>query len=169
MAGPAADLQEWAGMFKLDSEAALLTAFRPKDRASVQLSADVKLPALVRDYLAWTHPSGGHVYLVFAVPGGAPTGITFDTNGGPGAPVPQMCDWCHFTGVGSQVALLTARHTSRRRVGVHLCADLSCKQKLEDEASRTGRSALPALQKLVERMGRFASEALKIDLTGAGR
>ena len=108
------------------------------------------------------------MYLVFAVPGGAPTGISFDTNGS-GAQVPQMCDWCHSMGSGSEVGLLTARLNSKKRVGVNLCADLSCKAKLEDEANRTGASVLPALQKLVARMGRFASEGLHIDLTGAGR
>ena len=64
-------------MFKLDSEAALLKAFRPKDRASVEISAEVKLPALVRHALAWTHPAGGRVYLVFSAPKGVPTGIVF--------------------------------------------------------------------------------------------
>jgi hypothetical protein len=156
-------------MFKLDSEDALRAAFRPKDRESLEVSKEVVLPALVRDYLAWRQPAGAYLYLVFAVPGGVPTGIVFEVNGGADPSVPQMCDWCHTTGVGSGVALLTATLNTRKRVGVHVCADLSCKQKLEDAASRGGYSALPSLQKLVERIGRFASEALKIDLSGAGR
>jgi hypothetical protein len=52
---------------------------------------------------------------------------------------------------------------------VNVCSDLSCKQKLEDEANRSGRSVLPMMEKLIARMGRFASESLKIDLSGAGR
>jgi hypothetical protein len=44
-----------------------------------------------------------------------------------------------------------------------------CQQKVEEECSRAGKSLRPAMEKLVARMGRFASEALKIDLTGAGR
>jgi len=156
-------------MFKLDSEKALLETFRPRDRKSVQLSPDVTLPMLVRDYLAWTHPAGGRVYLVFSVPGGVPTGIVFDTNGGAGPSVPQMCDWCHCGGLGTQVGLLVARVNSKKRVGVHLCSDLSCKKKLEDEADLSGRSVIPAMENLIARMGRFASEALKIDLSGAGR
>jgi hypothetical protein len=150
-------------MFRLESEAALLNAFRPSDRKLVELQPGLKLPLFVRDYLAWTHPAGGRAYVVFAVPEGSPTGIVFDTNGG-GSSVPSMCDWCHFNGVGSQVGLLTARVNSKKRVGVHICSDLSCKQKLEDEANRSGISALPLMKKLMERMGRFASEALRIDL-----
>lgn len=156
-------------MFKLENEEALLATFRPKDRKRVELSADLKLPVLVRHYLAWTHPAGGRVYLVFAAPGGAPTGIAFDTNGGGPSLLPHMCEWCHCAGMGTQVGMLTADVNGKKRVGVHVCVDLGCKQKLEDEADRSGRSVLPAMEKLVERMGRFASEALGIDLSGANR
>ena len=156
-------------MFKLDSEQALLDAFRPKDRALVELTKDVQTPLFVRDYLAWAHPAGGRMFLVFSVPGGVPTGIVFDTNGCGGPPVPHMCDWCHCSGLGTEVGLLTAQVNGKKRAGMLLCSDLSCKQKLEDEANRSGRSVLPAMAKLLERMGRFASEALKIDLSGAGR
>ena len=156
-------------MFTLDSEAAMLKAFRPKDRAAVELSPNVKLPALVRHYLTWAHPAGGRQYLVFSSPGGVPTGIVFDTNGGGVASEPSMCDWCHHSGAGNEVGLLTATLNSHKRLGMHVCVDLSCQQKIEDEANRTGRSATDALEKLVSRMARFASEALKIDLSGVGR
>lgn len=154
-------------MFKLDSEQDLLTAFRPKDRSVVEVPRDLVLPKFVRNYLAWTHPSGGKVYLVFSVPGGVPTGIVFDVNGG-SSNVMQMCDWCHHAGPGG-VAVLTATLNSIKRVGVNVCADLSCQEKLEDAALRGGYSVLPSMQKLVERMGKFASDALNIDLSGANR
>lgn len=157
-------------MFLLDSEEALLDAFRPKDRKSVEVPPGLQYPLFVRDYLAWSHPAGSYTFLIFAVPEGAPTGITFDSNtGGTGASVPQMCDWCHTSGLGSSVGLLTAQKNSKKRVGVHVCADLGCKQKLEEEADRAGRSVVPAMEKLIERMGRFATEALQIDLTGQRR
>ena len=155
-------------MFKLDDEDDVVNAFRPKDRKALDLTG-VTLPMFVRNYLSWQHPSGSYVYLVFSAPGGVPTGIVFETNGGPNAPVAQMCDWCHQSGVGTQVGLLTAKVTGRRRVGVHVCSDLSCQAKLEDEANRSGRSVLPQWEKLIARIGRFATEALKIDLSGAGR
>ena len=97
-----------------------------------------------------------------------PTGITFETSGS-GPPVPHMCDWCHSPGLGTGVGMITARVNGSKVVGVQACSDLSCQKKLEDEANRTGRSVLPAMEKLIARMGRFASEALKIDLSGAGR
>lgn len=149
-------------MFEITSEEALLAAFRTKDRPLVEAVPELGLPRIVRDCLAWRQPAGAYVYLLFAVPKGVPTGIVFETGGG-AASVPQMCDWCHSSGTG-QVALLTARASGRKRVGVHVCADLSCRQKLEEAADLSGRSVLPAVDRLVEQMARFATEALGIDL-----
>lgn len=155
-------------MFKLATDSALLDSFRPKDRKQVELPAGVTFPLAVHDYLAWVHPSGGRVFLVFATKGGAPTGIVFDSNGGSSAS-PQMCNWCHHASAGTGVGLLTATLNGNKRVGVMVCADLSCQQKLEETANLTGSSVRPQMEKLVERMGKFASDALKIDLSGAGR
>ena len=152
-------------MFKLDSEKALLEAFRPRDRKLVELLRYVKVPVFVRHYLAWSHPAGGRIYLVFAVPDGLPTGLVFDTNGA-GPPVTHMCNWCHTSALGSTVGLLTARRTSKRSVGVFVCSDLGCQQRLEDEADRAGRSVLPAMGAMIERVGRFAAEGLGINLFG---
>jgi hypothetical protein len=152
-------------MFKLDSEKALLDAFRPRDRKLVELSRDVKVPVFVRHYLAWPHPAGGRVYLVFAVADGLPTGVVFDTHGA-GPAVSHLCNWCHGSGLGSTVGLLTARRSATRSVGVFVCSDLGCQQRLEDEADRTGRSVLPAMAELIARIGRFAQDGLAIDLFG---
>jgi FBP C-terminal treble-clef zinc-finger len=156
-------------MFRLDTEDALLAAFRPKDQKPMALPPGATFPLDVRDCLSWTHPAGGRAYLLFATPGGSPTGIAFEVGGGSGPGVPHMCDWCHFVGAGGQVGLLTAVVNGRVRAGVNVCTDLSCKKKLEDEADRLGISAAPAVKSLITRMGRFAAEALKIDLSGAGR
>lgn len=155
-------------MFKLESEQAVLKSFRSKDRKLVELSREVKLPAFVRHYLAWSHPSGGRVYLVFAPPGGAPIGIAFDRNSA-GPPVPHMCDWCHTSGLGAQVGLLTAKLSATKTVGVHVCSDLGCGQRLEDEADRSGENVLPAMERLLARMARFSSEGLRLELTADRR
>lgn len=155
-------------MFRIDSEEALLEAFRPKDRKLVEVPRDMSFPLLAQHCHAWAHPAGGRVFLLFAVKGGVPTGIAFDVDGGIAA-VPKMCDWCHCGGLGNQVGLLSARLNAKKTVGVHVCTDLGCKQKLEDMANRSGMSPLPGIERLVERMGRFASEALGMDLSGTGR
>ncbi|MBM4379580.1 MAG: FBP domain-containing protein [Deltaproteobacteria bacterium] len=155
-------------MFRIGSEEALLEAFRPKDRKQVTVPREMKFPLIAQHYHAWAHPAGGRVFLVFAVKGGVPTGIAFDVDGGIAA-VPKMCDWCHCGRLGNQVGLLSARLNAKKTVGVHVCTDLGCKQKLEDAANRGGSSPLPGIERLVARMGRFAEEALGIDLSGAGR
>ncbi len=154
--------------FKLESEQALLATFRPRDRKRVELPPKLTFPLAVQHCFSWTHPAGGRAYVVFAVKGGVPTGIAFDHDGH-GPLVPHLCDWCHVAGLGTQVGLLTARLNSKKVIGVHVCSDLRCKQRLEDEANRSGASPVPAVEKLLERMGRFAEEGLGIALNGANR
>jgi hypothetical protein len=118
----------------------------------------------VRDYLAWTETSGARVYLVFAPPGSRkPIGIIFRRDASDGSGISSMCDWCHSYGSSSEVGLLTTDVNSKRRVGVHLCVDLRCKEKLEDAADRAGRHPIEYLERLRERMSRFAHEALGIE------
>jgi hypothetical protein len=151
-------------MFRVVSEDALRAAFRPKDAAVFEPPPGVKYPFGVIDYLAWVHPAGGRVYLLFAVPGGTPTGVAFQNNGGSAVAVAQMCDWCHTIGSGTEIAMLTAQLNANKRLGVNLCSDLSCARKLEDQANLSGRSPRPALRALVDRIGAFARDGLKIDL-----
>jgi hypothetical protein len=154
-------------MFKIDSEQSLVTAFRPRDRAHLELPK-LSYPLFVRDYLSWSDPSGTKVFLLFSVTRGAPTGIAFQRDQGsvPGA---RMCEWCHSYGAGDRIGLLTTDVNSRKRVGVSLCLDLSCNVKLEDAANRAGKSSVEASRALIDRIARFAREALRIDPSGAGR
>jgi hypothetical protein len=154
-------------VFKLETRASLVDTFRPKDRPLVELPVDFRFPLAVKDYVAWPHPGGGRVFIVFSIPGGVPTGIAFDSNSG--GSMPSMCSWCHTPSVGTGVGLLVATLNSSKRVGVLACCDLSCRDKLEQAANLSGSSVRPAMEKLIARIGQFASDALKIDLSGAGR
>ena len=78
-----------------------------------------------------------------------------------------MCDWCHWSGGGNSVGLLTAQASSKRRVGVNLCLDLSCGAKLESAANLAGRNPVEAARQLQARILRFAHEGLGIDPSGA--
>lgn len=152
-------------MFRLENDRALIESFRSRDRRVIEMPPDLSFPLFVRDYLVWTETSGARVYLVFAAPGSRkPIGIIFrrDTSDS-GALTSRMCDWCHSSGSSLEVGLLTTDVNSHRRVGVTLCVDLRCKQKLEDAADRAGRHPLEALEQLQARMFRFAHEALGID------
>jgi treble-clef zinc-finger protein len=155
-------------MFQLKTEEMLIKTFRPRDRAGMELPSDLKFPLFVRDYVAWREPSGTGVRLVFGPVGGVPTGIFFRrAHGEPNTA--QMCEWCHSGGGADQIGLMTADVNSRKRAGITICLDLRCQEKIEDAANRAGRSALEAKRALLERIAKFAQEALGIDLSGAGR
>jgi len=151
-------------VFRLETDRALIESFRSRDRRVIEMPADITFPLFVRDYLAWTETSGARVYLVFAAPGSRrPIGLIFRRDLQDTGPTSRMCEWCHSYGSGYEVGLLTTDVNSKRRVGVHLCVDLRCKEKLEDAADRTGRHPLEVLKQLQERMYRFAHEALGIE------
>jgi hypothetical protein len=151
-------------VFRLETDKALIKSFRSRDQRLIEMPAGVTFPLFVRDYLVWTETSGARVYLVFAAPGTRePIGIIFRRDHGEGgARVASLCDWCHTYGSSTEVGLLSTAVSSKRRVGVHLCLDLRCKEKLEDAADRSGRSPRQALDQLQEKMYRFAHEALGI-------
>lgn len=153
-------------MFRIETEKELLSAFRSRDRKHVELPKGTRLPLFVRDYLAWVDPYGVRVFLVFCPPGSKRlTGIAFRRdNQGEKAAGPQVCDWCRTGGGADQVGLLTTDVDSKRRVGVFLCLDLRCNERLESTSNLAGRSVLDETQRLIERMSRFASEALGLEL-----
>ncbi|MCI0572128.1 MAG: FBP domain-containing protein [Myxococcaceae bacterium] len=152
-------------MFRLETEEALLNAFRPRDRKHVERPKDLHFPLFVRDYLAWVDPTGTRAYLVFTEPHShRPMGIAFRRDQqGSATPVSRMCDWCHAYGSAQEIGLLTAEVSSRRRVGVCLCMDLRCGEKLETAANLAGRSPREQAHKLLDRIARFAHEGLGVD------
>ncbi|OJT24196.1 hypothetical protein BO221_13505 [Archangium sp. Cb G35] len=154
-------------MFRIETEKELLSAFRSRDRKHVELPKGTQLPLFVRDYLAWVDPYGVRVFLVFTAPGGKrPTGIAFRRDQqGDKALALRVCDWCRASGSSDQVGLLTTDVDSKRRVGVNLCLDLRCNERLEAEMNRAGRSVLDENKQLIERMSRFASEALGMEFS----
>jgi hypothetical protein len=150
-------------MFLIKTEQDLHNAFRPRERDVVTLPEDAHFPLFVRDYLAWVEPAGARVFLVFEDPESKrPLGIAFRRDQTPGGSI-GMCEWCHSMGAADEVGLLTADKNSKRRMGVGLCRDLRCAQRLEQAADLAGRSAKEPKRRLLERMARFAREGLGIE------
>jgi hypothetical protein len=152
-------------MFLIKTEKELLQAFRPRDREKVELPEGIKFPLFVRDYLTWVEPAGTRVFLVLPSPGSSrkPMGIAFRRDAQGGGAVSHMCDWCHAYGSSNEIGLLTTDVNSKRRVGVNLCLDLRCKEKLEAAADLSGRNPRDFTNALMERMTHFAREALRIE------
>jgi hypothetical protein len=149
-------------MFFIKTERDLLKAFRHRDRRAFEPPPGAVFPIVLRDYHAWIDPTGVHAYLVFQDPSsGRPLGIAFRRDVAPDESGSRMCDWCH--NFGADVGLLTAERTSRRRVGVGVCRDLRCADRIEQAAELAGRSSRQARHRLLERMVQFAREGLGID------
>ena len=149
-------------MFIIKTERDLLNAFRPRDRGAFEPPVGAAFPIAVRDYRAWVDPSGVRAFLVFQDPAsGRPLGIVFRREVAGDESGSRMCDWCH--NFGAEVGLLTADRSSRRRVGVGVCRDLRCADRIEQAAELAGRSSRLARQRLLERMVKFAREGLGID------
>ncbi|NQY99861.1 MAG: FBP domain-containing protein [Bdellovibrionales bacterium] len=109
--------------------------FRDIDRDQVIVPTDIKFPLAVVDYLAWKEPSGHRTFLVLEdKASGRPFAMTFERTKNTEA-VPMMCNWCHAVRPASDVALMTAAVTKRKRVGLYLCSDISCKSNVLDKPS----------------------------------
>ncbi|HZI09523.1 MAG TPA: FBP domain-containing protein [Myxococcus sp.] len=156
-------------MFRIETEKELLSAFRSRDRKHVELPKGTRLPLFVRDYLAWVDPYGVRVFLVFTAPGASrPTGIAFRRDQqGDTLLASRVCSWCLSPGTSDQVGLLTTDVDAKRRVGVNLCLDLRCNERLESAMNMEGRSSVEPIQKVIENMTRFADEALGMETHAA--
>jgi hypothetical protein len=152
-------------MFRIETEKELLNAFRSRDRKHVELPKGTRLPLFVRDYFAWVDPYGVRTFVVFTAPGSKrPTGLVFrrDQQGDKTLAL-GVCEWCRAPGSSDQIGLLTTDVDSKRRVGVNVCLDLRCKEKVEAAMNMEGRSPVEPTQQVIERMARFASEALGME------
>lgn len=151
-------------MFRIETEKELLQAFRPRDRGTLEVPKDLSFPLFVRDYLAWSDPSLTRVFLLMSAPGNerTPVGVAFRREPQGGGAV-SMCEWCHTTGSTQGVGMITTAVNSKRRVGVHVCLDLGCKERLETESHLSGLHPREVMKPLLERMRRFTRDALRID------
>jgi hypothetical protein len=92
------------------------------------------------------------------------TGITFRrTHSTADAPA-GMCDWCHSVRGGDSVGLMTVQVDKSKTIGLMLCRDLSCREKVTGKPDRNDiRESLSVDQKqrrILERMSEFARKNL---------
>jgi hypothetical protein len=150
-------------MFRISTEAELKKTFRPRDVRVFELPPEVRFPLYVRDVFSWVDLHGARACVVFMPPGeNRPVALSFRRDMGPRPEGGVMCDWCHSFGSPDQVCMMMCEASSKRRVGVLLCRDLGCAQRVEDAADRAGRNVAAARATVVERMWRFAQEGLGI-------
>ena len=140
-------------------------AFIPDDRRDW---VDPKLERLVwdeLDVLAWKHPKGGN-YFACIEDNGQLYGMIFQMNAGAGR-AGASCDLCYGTNDESGVksAFIELVDNPRRKLGIHVCSDLACSQRVRGEAPAvfmyetisTGRR----IERLQEKLGRFAQKVFQ--------
>ena len=142
-------------MIKIKSEQELLESFRLLDREEVILPQNMTFPFLVKDYLSWEEPSGYRVYLIFNDHRRqVPFGVVFRRDQSKGGSAARMCDWCHSISGSDEVSLLSAAASPKRRVGIQLCRDLSCKNNFQS----LGRGE--RINQIIHRMADFSRQNL---------
>lgn len=147
-------------MFLLRSEKELIDSFFPRHQKRLELPNGLKFPLVVRDYFAWVDSSNLKVNLVFSEPGvNKPIGIIFDRHSGAGGTA-AICEWCHSYGSSNQIGLLSIDVSSKRRVGVHLCLDLGCREKIEADLGLSPMAAQARARRVVDEMSRFVRRML---------
>lgn len=152
-------------MIRIPTEKDLHEAFRTIDRDHVRVPTDLLFPLALQDYLAWVEPSGHRTFLVVADPAsGKPLGVVFKkTPQPPGAPA-NMCDWCHSVRAGDSIGLMTVSVDKGHSIGLTLCRDLSCRDKVSKSPGvndvRESLSNQEKVMRIVSRMASFARKNL---------
>ena len=151
-------------MFRIESEKDLIESFRQLDRQELELPDGIAYPLDVKDYYSWTDSSGHRAFVLFKGNDRRhPVGIAFRQGSGPAAPA-SMCEWCHAVRAGDAITLMTATASANRRVGVHLCRGITCREKIEaapgaDDIPRSGDER-GRVHQVIRRMGDFARRHL---------
>jgi len=152
-------------MFRIQSEDELRSCFRDLDQENVFLYHEMKFPLVAKDYLTWVEPSGVRAYLVFQDESfKSPFGLVFRRDQTLGPAVAAMCDWCHAVRSGNEIGIMTATSSSRKRVGVSLCRDLSCATKIREEPGvndfLSSTSSQERVRRVIQKMASFARREL---------
>lgn len=152
-------------VFNIESEDEIAPFFRPRDRKKVILPRGLELPMRVQYYFTWGESSGVYRYLLFKKPGWEnPMGLVFrrgdqSMHAGTG----RLCDWCHGYGSSDQIGLLTTAVNSKRTVGMMLCLDLSCGDKIENGPNLSNKDPQTLILQVCEKIGRFFEGSVRSD------
>ena len=141
----------------VDRERELIEAFRARDQKYVEIPSRARFPLTFENYLTWSEPTGQHQYLVFRKPVTRElAGIVFDRgDAGRHRGITQMCQWCQASGPSDEIDMLTVSVSSRVIVGVVLCIDLSCIDKLQTTGQYSKKTFDQLVDELLTRINRF--------------
>lgn len=146
-------------MIRILNEENLLEAFREIDRDQVQPPLEMAYPFGLIDYYAWSEPSGHRTYLIYNDSDNRLLGAVFKRVSEPADAPIKMCSFCHSVRGGGRVAMLSVAASNNRSIGLHLCRDLSCKEKVQTPPKATDipekMEPSEKLARVLKRMGDF--------------
>jgi hypothetical protein len=152
-----------SGDVTVEIESDLVQAFRARDRKVLYVPDTMRFPLKFEHYMTWSDPVGMYQYVLFRKHGREElVGMVFDRSDAGQAGRTQMCCWCQSTGPSDQIDMLTVKVDSRTLVGVVLCIDLSCLDKLENTAKLSKKSHERLARDVVDRMTLFYERKFEV-------
>lgn len=149
----------------IDTDKHLLSAFRNRDLKYLWLPKNMTFPLIFDYYYTWSEPEGNYQYLVFRKPDSSDlVGMIFKRDQGQQHPTTQMCQWCRSFGPSDTIDMLSISVNAKRLLGVVLCIDLSCLEKLDTVRKFSKKSYGQLAQELVQRMTDFHQHVREKDL-----
>lgn len=113
------------------------------------------------DYLAWPHPRAGSFFVCIETEQGL-VGSVFEMNAGAGRNQ-VSCGLCYASNqeIGAKSAMIATASNPRRKIGIHVCADLACHERVRGqrpalfqyETISVGRR----IERLQQKLGRIAA------------
>jgi hypothetical protein len=148
--------------FEINTENDLLNAFPLDDQKKLVLPSKFVFPLRTDHYFSWTSPDGYYAYLVFKKPEWPqPRGVVFRGRNKGDAQSASMCDLCHSFGSANEIGMMLTSVTHKKTIGMMLCLDLNCIDKLETLAAISGRNFEQLAEKVCERLSSFFENTLK--------
>jgi hypothetical protein len=138
--------------FQIQSETELVSLFGEKEQRRVILPANTQFPIKAQYYYAWKESSGVYTYLVFKKPSwDKPRGLLFKRTRVT-TRMAGMCDWCLSIGSSDQVGMLGLDVNSRQSIGMILCTDLGCIERLQEASVLSGKNFDKLAQGLITKI-----------------
>lgn len=111
-------------------------SFPARDIDQVWQDPDLQdFPWEERDFISWKHPHAGHYFACLDTPEGL-RGIIFQMNSGMGRSS-GYCDLCFASNreIGIKPAFIEQGSNPRRKIGIYVCGDLACSQRVRGQKS----------------------------------
>ncbi|MNS72027.1 hypothetical protein D3C72_1054230 [compost metagenome] len=143
-------------LFSIASEEELVQSFRLRDQKKLMLPDDLTYPMNIRSYFAWKEPSGVYTYLIVKMPNwDMPRGVAFKRTASTGEPTGGLCNWCHAYGASDEIGMLSVTMSATVSLSYYLCQDLSCIEKIEEAAARSGKEPDKHISELYQKMAKL--------------